>query len=102
MKKGGNTENELISLSSLIRDVRLFYFPSIVFLILWLFVKFKILLHGRTRKNGRKVGKNMLGLPDASVWLAYVLSIGGALLCVVYGLVNWNKDNGEKKGGGEK
>jgi hypothetical protein len=25
------------------------------------------------------------------VWLAYVLSIAGAALCVGYGLVNWNK-----------
>ncbi len=43
----------------------------------------------------------MLGIPDASVWLAYVLSIGGAVLCIVYGIVNWNRDNG-KKGGGDK
>lgn len=44
----------------------------------------------------------MLGLPDASIWLAYVLSIGGALLCVIYGIVNWNKDNGGKKEGDAK
>lgn len=44
----------------------------------------------------------MLGLPDASIWLAYLLSIGGALLCIIYGIVNWNKDNGKKDGGEKK
>jgi hypothetical protein len=39
----------------------------------------------------------MLGLPDVSIWLAYVLSIGGAVLCVIYGIVHWNKDNGGDK-----
>ncbi|OQB13267.1 MAG: hypothetical protein BWY15_01897 [Firmicutes bacterium ADurb.Bin193] len=44
----------------------------------------------------------MLGLPDASVWLAYLLSIGGAILCIVYGAVYWNRDdNGENGGGGK-
>ena len=33
----------------------------------------------------------VLGIEDAGVWLAYVLSIAGAVLCVGYGLVNWNK-----------
>ena len=32
-----------------------------------------------------------LGLPSTAVWLAYVLSIASALLCVLYGLVTWNK-----------
>jgi hypothetical protein len=41
----------------------------------------------------------MLGLPDASIWLAYLLSVGGAVLCVVYGIMNWNKDNGDEKEG---
>jgi hypothetical protein len=44
----------------------------------------------------------MLGLQDASIWLGFVLSIGGAVLCVVYGLVNWNKDGDEKDGGDAK
>ena len=43
----------------------------------------------------------MLGLPDASIWLAYVLSVGSALLCVIYGIVNWNKGNDSDKGGGK-
>ena len=32
----------------------------------------------------------MLGLDDPGVILAYLLSIGGAVLCVVYGVLNWN------------
>lgn len=33
----------------------------------------------------------MLGLGDISVFAAYILCILSALLCVVYGIVNWNK-----------
>ena len=33
----------------------------------------------------------VLGIEDPGVWLAYVLSIAGAALCVGCGLVNWNK-----------
>jgi hypothetical protein len=33
----------------------------------------------------------MFGIQDKFVWLAYVLCILSALLCVVYGLVNWNR-----------
>lgn len=32
-----------------------------------------------------------LGIPSTGVWLAYVLSIASTLLCVFYGLFNWNK-----------
>ena len=34
---------------------------------------------------------NMLGIDDPWVALAYLLCIGSALLCVVYGVLNWNK-----------
>lgn len=44
----------------------------------------------------------MLGIPDASVLLAIILCIGSAVLCVVYGVVNWNRGNGEKEGGKRK
>jgi hypothetical protein len=44
----------------------------------------------------------MLGLPDASVWLAYIGAIGGALLCIIYGAINWNKDNDKEDGGDKK
>ena len=40
----------------------------------------------------------MLGLPDAAIAAAYVLCVASALLCVVYGVVNWNKgDDSEDK-----
>jgi len=34
----------------------------------------------------------MFGIPDPQIWLAYLLSIISAVLCVVYGIVNWNSD----------
>ena len=33
----------------------------------------------------------ILGIEDPGVVLAYVCTIGAAALCVVYGIVNWNK-----------
>ncbi len=33
----------------------------------------------------------VLGLGDFSVFAAYVLCILAAILCVVYGVLNWNK-----------
>lgn len=33
----------------------------------------------------------MFGIEDTWVWLAYGLSIASAILCGVYGLLNWNK-----------
>ena len=33
----------------------------------------------------------MFGLPDPWIWSAYLLCILSALLCVIYGLMNWNK-----------
>jgi len=33
----------------------------------------------------------MLGIEDKSVWLAYVLCIISALLCVIYAYLNWNR-----------
>jgi hypothetical protein len=35
--------------------------------------------------------ENMLGLHDFWIILVYLLCIGSTLLCVVYGLVNWNR-----------
>ena len=32
----------------------------------------------------------MLGFDGLGVFLAYTLSIGAALLCVIYGIKNWN------------
>jgi hypothetical protein len=33
----------------------------------------------------------MLGLGDFSIFLSYVLCIASTVLCVVYGLIYWNK-----------
>ena len=33
----------------------------------------------------------MLGFGDFSIFLVYVLCILSAVLCLVYGIVNWNK-----------
>lgn len=35
----------------------------------------------------------MLGLKDLGIILAYLLSIGGAVLCVVYGALKWNSSD---------
>jgi hypothetical protein len=35
--------------------------------------------------------KMVLGMPDPWIWGAYVLLIVSTLLCVVYGIINWNK-----------
>jgi hypothetical protein len=39
----------------------------------------------------------MLGLADGQILLVYILSILSALLCVVYGLINWNKSDEDEK-----
>lgn len=36
----------------------------------------------------------MLGMEDFWVGLAYLLCVLSSLLCVVYGIVNWNKGAG--------
>ena len=33
----------------------------------------------------------MLGIEDPGIYLAYVLTIASAVLCVWYGIRNWNK-----------
>ena len=44
----------------------------------------------------------MFGLHDASILIAYLFCIGGTLLCVIYGIVNWNKDDNSDNGGNIK
>lgn len=42
----------------------------------------------------------MLGMGDVWVAVAYLANIAIALICVIYGLINWNRDhddNGEEK-----
>jgi hypothetical protein len=33
----------------------------------------------------------MLGITDPQILIAYGLSIGLAIACIIYGLLNWNK-----------
>ncbi len=33
----------------------------------------------------------VFGIPDFWIWSAFLLCIASAVLCVVYGLINWNK-----------
>ena len=34
----------------------------------------------------------VLGIPDPSIWIAYLLLIGLTLLCIIYGVIMWNKE----------
>ena len=34
----------------------------------------------------------VLGIDDPWIWGVYLLCIISALLCVIYGIVNWNKE----------
>ena len=34
----------------------------------------------------------LFGLTDPAIILGYVLSIGLAIACIVYGLLNWNRE----------
>ena len=33
----------------------------------------------------------MLGIEDSYVLLAYLLCVGSTVLCVIYGVINWNR-----------
>lgn len=33
----------------------------------------------------------VLGIPDFGIWSAFLLCVGSAIACVVYGIVNWNR-----------
>ncbi len=37
----------------------------------------------------------MLGFSEFSILAVYVLCIASALLCIVYGVINWNKGDDE-------
>ena len=39
----------------------------------------------------------MLGLGDWGVSLAFLLTLGSAALCAVYGFMNWNKPSPEEE-----
>lgn len=40
---------------------------------------------------------SIFGITDPAIILGYVLSIGLAIACIVYGLLNWNRE-GAKDG----
>ncbi|WP_343221847.1 symporter small accessory protein [Methanocalculus chunghsingensis] len=37
----------------------------------------------------------MFGIPDPYIWVAYLLIIALAGACILYGLVNWNRGEGD-------
>lgn len=37
----------------------------------------------------------LFGIPDPQILIGYGLAIGLALACIVYGLLNWNKEGRE-------
>lgn len=39
----------------------------------------------------------MLNIPDPWVFLAFALSIGSSLLCLFWGLKNWNKEENDEE-----
>ncbi len=38
----------------------------------------------------------VLGIPDFWIWSAFLLCIASALLCIIYGLINWNRGGGDE------
>lgn len=37
----------------------------------------------------------ILGIEDPGIWSVYLLCIGSAVFCVLYGMANWNKGDEE-------
>jgi hypothetical protein len=44
----------------------------------------------------------MLGIPDFSIWLVYLLCILSTVTCIIYGLINWNEGEEVKTAVAEK
>jgi hypothetical protein len=38
----------------------------------------------------------VIGLPDPGIWLAYLLSLGSTVLCVIYALVRGRANDGKE------
>lgn len=49
------------------------------------------------RRSGGQESKTMLGIDDKYVAAAYLLCILSTILCVVYGILNWNRGAEEPK-----
>jgi hypothetical protein len=37
----------------------------------------------------------LLGIEDPYIWTGYLMAIGCAVVCVIYGLLKWNEDGDE-------
>lgn len=46
---------------------------------------------GAKGQSIERKGCVMLGIEDMWVWLAYLLCIVSTILCIVYGIICWNK-----------
>ena len=53
------------------------------------------LTHPVRKKEGTGM---MLGFGSVEIALAFWLSIGSSILCVIYGIVNWNETGKDKPG----
>ncbi|WP_324460677.1 symporter small accessory protein [Methanospirillum sp.] len=38
---------------------------------------------------------SVFGITDPAIWMGYALSIGFAITCIIYGLINWNRGGRE-------
>ncbi len=48
-------------------------------------------------ENAAGGGVGMFGIGDPWIWSAYLLCILSAILCVGYGLMNWNRGADEER-----
>jgi hypothetical protein len=44
------------------------------------------------KKAAIELVESMLGIDDPWIWGVYLLCIFSALLCLIYGIVNWNRE----------
>ncbi len=45
----------------------------------------------------KETKRQMFGIDDPQIWMAYLLCIGGALGCIIYGLIHWNEKDPEEE-----
>ncbi|OPY49411.1 MAG: hypothetical protein A4E48_02264 [Methanosaeta sp. PtaU1.Bin060] len=46
----------------------------------------------KAAREQQQAGVSVLGIDDPVIWGVYLLCIFSALLCVIYGIVNWNRE----------
>jgi len=47
-------------------------------------------------QKGEEITKEVVmkfGFGDWGVWAAYVISIASVVICIIYGIIKWNKDD---------